>query len=161
MNNSIRLMASLIPFWATGCADNPSSEPVEQIEMRISGWSSLDVVIDADGKGSFEASEPFPEGKNGSFQISRGEFLQVLEKLEPYRDQSEEFSDESITAYIDRRCPEGIPAVTDAGAFYVRWKTEKSDRHFLVDFGCDYERYADRNSELRAVVDGLPIEAVG
>ena len=134
MNYSFRLMVSFIPFWIAACADSPSSEPVEQIEMRISGWSSLDVVIDADGHGSFEVSEPFPKGKNGSFQISRAEFLQVLEKLEPYRVQSEEFSDEGIAAYIDRRCPEGIPSVTDAGAFYVRWKTEKTDQHFLIQF---------------------------
>jgi hypothetical protein len=62
--------------------------------------------------------------------------------------------------FIEQVCPKGVPEVTDAGAFYVRWQSADDDVHYLADFGCDHERSADRNSELLEIVEGLPIPSV-
>ena len=67
------------------------------------------------------------------------------------------FSDESAREFIERTCPEGVPSITDAGAFYARWLSANSDTQYLADFGCDYERYADRNRDILNLVKSLPL----
>ncbi len=124
--------------------------------MRLSGWSSLDVVVDAEGNGTYEDSEPHPDGTKGRFKLTRAELLKLLAKLQPYRKQAVPFSEESAMRFIEQVCPKGMPEVTDAGAFYARWLTADHDVHYLADFGCDHKRQADRNDELRKIVEGLP-----
>ena len=125
--------------------------------MRLSGWSSLDVVVDAEGHGTYKDSEPHPNGTKGRFKLTQAELLELRAKLQPYRNQAVPFSEESAMSFIEHVCPTGMPEVTDAGAFYARWLTADDDVHYLADFGCDYKRLADRNSELRKIVEGLPI----
>lgn len=151
------LFASFLLLIATSCAPDGNGETVERLEMRLSGWSSLDIVIDAQGNGAYEDSEPYPDGKTGRFKLTQSELLELLAKLEPYRAQAVPFSEESAMGFIKRTCPKGVPKVTDAGAFYSRWLTANHDIHYLADFGCDPERLADRNRELLQVVEGLPI----
>ena len=124
--------------------------------MRLSGWSSLDVVVDAEGNGTYEDSEPHPDGTKGRFKLTRAELLKLLAKLQPYRKQAVPFSEESAMRFIEQVCPKGMPEVTDAGPFYARWLTADHDVHYLADFGCDHKRQADRNDELRKIVEGLP-----
>jgi hypothetical protein len=151
------LFASFVLLIATSCALDSSGETVERLEMRLSGWSSLDIVIDAEGNGTFEDSEPYPDGKTGRFKLTESELLELLAKLEPYRTQAVPISEESAMGFFERTCPKGVPKVTDAGAFYARWLTANHDIHYLADFGCDHERLADRNRELLQIVEGLPI----
>lgn len=125
--------------------------------MRHSGWSSLDVVIDAEGNGSYKDSEPYPDGTTGRFKLSRAAMIKLHEQLRPYRNQAVPFSEESAMGFIERTCPKGVPYVTDAGAFYARWITATDDIHYVADFGCDHKRWADRNRELLQVVEDLPI----
>lgn len=151
------LFASSALLIATSCAPESSVEKIERLEMRLSGWSSLDVVIDAEGNGTYEDSEPHPDGTTGRFRLTRSELLELLAKLQSHQKQAVTFSDESAMRFIEQTCPIGVPEVTDAGAFYVRWLTANHDIHYLADFGCDHERLADRNRELLKVVEGLPI----
>ncbi|BDI61944.1 hypothetical protein [Qipengyuania nanhaisediminis] len=154
------LFASLVLLIATSCAPDSGGEEIERLEMRLSGWSSLDVVIDAGGNGTYKDSEPYPDGTRGGFKLARAELLELLAKLQPYHEQAVSFSEESAMRFIMRACPKGVPNVTDAGAFYVRWQSADDDVHYLADFGCDHERLADRNGELRDIVEGLPIPSV-
>lgn len=154
------LFASFVLLIATSCASDSRGKEIERLEMRLSGWSSLDVVIDAGGDGTYKDSEPHPDGTKGDFKLTRAELLELLAKLLPYRKRAVPFSEESTMRFIERVCPKGVPEVTDAGAFYVRWQSADDDVHYLADFGCDHERLADRNRELREIVEGLPIPSV-
>ena len=151
------LFASFILLFATSCAPDSSNEKIERLEIRLSGWSSLDVAINEDGNGTYEDSETYPARTKGRFKLTRAELLELLARLQPYREQAVPFSEESALRFIEQACPEGVPKVTDAGAFYARWLTVDNDVHYLADFGCDHKRLADRNGELRKIVEGLPI----
>lgn len=140
-----------------GCTAPDKEEKVERIEMRLSGWSSVDVEIDDQGNGKYKLSEPFPNGRGGKFKIDQSKFQAIVARLEPYRQRSVPFSEASAWEFMNRTCPTGTPHVTDAGAFYLLWKTENSQQHFLADFECDYERYAKRNRELLGVLEALPV----
>lgn len=154
------LFASFVLLIASSCAPDNRSAEIERLELRLSGWSSLDVVIDADGHGTYKDSEPHPDGKKGSFKLTQAELLELLGKLQPYRKQAVPFSEESAMRFIEQVCPKGVPQVTDAGAFYVRWQSADEDVYYLAEFGCDHERLAQRNVELREIVEGLPIPSV-
>ena len=157
MRNLLALFVLLI---ASSCTPDSHGEEIERLEMRLSGWSSVDVVIDGGGNGTYKDSEPNPDGTKGGFKLSQAELLELLAKLESYRKQAVPFSEESSMKFIEQVCPKGVPQVTDAGAFYVRWQSANDDVHYLADFGCDHERLADRNGELRKIVEGLPIPLV-
>lgn len=154
------LIASLVLLIATSGAPDSGGEEIERLEMRLSGSSSLDIVIHAGGYGTYKDSEPYPDGTRGGFKLTRAELLELIAKLQPYHKEAVPFSEESAMTFIERACPKGVPEVTDAGAFYVRWWSADDDVHYLADFGCDHERLADRNGELRAIVEGLPIPSV-
>ncbi|WP_230293048.1 hypothetical protein [Croceicoccus sp. Ery5] len=151
------LFASFVLLVASSCMPDTGNEKIERLEMRLSGWSSLDIVIDEEGNGTYRDSEPFPDGATGHFKLDQDELTKVLASLQLYRELSVPFSDESAMEFIERTCPKGVPSVTDAGAFYARWHTATSDTHYLADFGCDYERYADRNRDIIKLVKTLPI----
>ena len=154
------LFASCVLLIATSCAPDTSGEKIEQLEMRLSGWSSLDVVIDAGGNGTYKDSEPNPDGTKGGFKLTHAELRVMLSKLRPYRKQAVPYTQESAMRFIEQGCPKGVPKITDAGAFYVRWQSADEDVHYLADFGCDHERLAVRNGELREILEGLPIPSV-
>lgn len=151
------LFASFVLLIASSCVPDSGNEKIERLEMRLSGWSSLDIVIDEEGNGTYRDSEPFPDGATGSFKLDQDELAEVLASLQLYREQSVPFSDESAMEFIERTCPEDVPSVTDAGAFYARWFTANSDTHYMADFGCDHERHADRNRDILKLVNSLPI----
>lgn len=149
--------ASIVLLFAASCAPDRSGEEIERLEMRLSGWSSLDVVVDAEGNGIYKDSGSHSDGKKGRFKLTRAELLELLAKLQPYRKQAVPFSEESAMRFIEQVCPKGVPEVMDAGAFYARWLTADDNVHYLADFGCDHKRLAARNGELRKIVEGLPI----
>ena len=151
------LLASFVLLIATSCAPDSSDETIERLEMRLYGWSSLDVVIDAEGNGTYKDSEPYPDGTTGRFKLTRAELLELHAKLKPYRNQAVPFSEESAMGFIEQTCPKGLPTVTDRGGFYARWLIANYYIHYAADFGCDHERLANRNRELLKIVEGLPI----
>jgi hypothetical protein len=64
---------------------------------------------------------------------------------------------ESVNRVLEERCPKGVPNVTDAGGFWVRWTGPGYQRHYTADFGCDHERNRARNEELRDIMRSLPV----
>ncbi len=149
-------VASLVFLLTLSCEAAEPLPKVDRIEMRQSGWSAVDVEIDSRGVGHFQLSG-FHKKHAGSFSLTPQQHAALLKRLEPFQREAEPLTDESSKRVLEARCPEGIPRVTDAGAFWVHWVGSNFDRHYLADFGCDYERNRARNDELRGILRSLPI----
>ena len=149
----------LIPaLLLAGCGPSVADGPVQRIEIRQSGWESLDITIARSGSGSFERSGPTPEPTVGDFRIKPKSFKEIEARLAEFRKKAVPRTNESIEEMVNRRCPEGVPYVTDRGAIYVRWVGDGFDQHYLAKLGCDYERYSKRNAKLIAVVRSLSVQ---
>ncbi|MFT4056992.1 MAG: hypothetical protein QM681_20980 [Novosphingobium sp.] len=74
---------------ACGRADRPE---IDEIEIRRSGWVSEDVTISSGGLGNYHISEPSPNGKSGTFKMTRADFASFLSSLEPYRAEAEPYT---------------------------------------------------------------------
>ncbi len=140
-----------------GCGPTGPASPVQRIEIRQSGWESLDVAISRTGQASFEKSEPGPQPRAGAFRISSQDFDKLEARLAEFRRQAVPRTDASIQEMLRRQCPDGVPYTTDRGAVYLRWVGPDFDQHYLADLGCDSERNADRNAKLLAIVSGFPL----
>lgn len=152
----MRVLLALLLLSLAGCGDS-RAPVIENIEIRVSGWSAVDISLNRNGKGKYHLSEPRPEGKGGSFSISPQQFDQIQRRLESFRQTAVPFSDQSARKFALYECPEGIPFATDAGGVYIHWAGPKSDQHYLADLGWDPETNAARNKELLAIVESLPV----
>ena len=151
-------IAILLIAFTTSCAERQAPKRVDRIEMRQSGWSSVDVQINRRGEGQYQMSL-YPREKKGSFSVSSGQFAALVERLRPFQKEAVPLNRESMRKILDFRCPEGVPDVTDHGGFWIRWVGLNYDRHYSVDFGCDYERNRVRNNQLRSLLKDFPIPA--
>ena len=149
-------LASALLLALAGCGD-PAPANLERIEIRVSGWSAIDIAVKRDGSGRFHLSQPYPDGKGGTFAAAPQRFPRLRERLEPYWRQAVPTTTETAQEFIERSCPRNLPFATDSGAVYIRWAGPGVDRHFLADLGCDYERHAARNKDLLAIVQSLPV----
>jgi hypothetical protein len=151
----IELSAFLL-LLVTACTDAPPSV-VDRVEIRLSGWESVDISVNRHGSGNYRLSEPPPDGKGGTFSLPPQQFDQLLKRLEPYRKKAVPFTDASAMKFQLRQCPKGVPFMTDQGAFYVRWISSRSDQHYLADLGCDPSGFRARNDKLLAILQSLPV----
>ena len=141
---------------AVGTSGCERASRVERVEMRLSGWSAVDIAVDSRGKGEYRMGD-YPRRRSGSFSITPEQFTQLVQCIEPFRRQAVPFTDASARAFIDQTCPKGVPFTTDAGAVWLHWVGPRSDQHYLADLGCDAERNAVRNKELLSIVKSLPV----
>jgi hypothetical protein len=147
-------LAPLALIFLAACHD---TSKIDEISIRKSGWSALNVTVSDKGRGQYEITE-FPRNKTGSFSFTPQQFTALRAKLEPFRRKAVPYSERSVRQFIvGTPCPKGVPYVTDRGAVYIRWKGRGLDEHFLADFECDYMRNADRNAELLDIVKGFPL----
>jgi hypothetical protein len=151
------MVAISLSILTVGCSSPEPASKIDRVELRVSGWSSVDVEVNRRGEGRYHLSEPLPNGRGGSFSIQPQQFTALVERLQPFRRQAVPLTDESAQEFINRECPEGVPFVTDAGAVWVHWTGPNFDEHFLADLGCDAERNAARNRELLNAVKSLPV----
>lgn len=149
-------VACLILLLTLSCKAAEPLPKVDRIEMRLSGWSAVDVEIDSRGVGRYELSD-FPKKQAGSFTLTPQQHAALLKRLEPFQREASPLTDKSIKRALEARCPEGVPSVTDAGGFWVHWVGPDYDRHYSADLGCDYQRNSSRNDDLRAILRSLPI----
>lgn len=149
-------LASLVVLLTIGCKAGEPPPQIDRVEIRESGWSAVDIEIDSRGMGRYVFSDP-PKQQTGSFSLTPQQRAALLKRLEPYQRQAEPLSEESLKRIIEARCPAGVPDVTDAGGFWVRWVGRNYDHHYSADFGCDHERNRARNDELRDILRSLPI----
>jgi hypothetical protein len=142
---------------SSGCIEPKAAPQVDRVELRISGWSAVDILVNRRGQGRYHLSDPLPTGMDGSFSVRPEQFAGLLERLKPFQKHALPLTDKSAQDFVDGRCPEGMPFVTDAGAIWVRWTGPNLDEHVLADLGCDAERNAFRNKELLETVKSLPV----
>ena len=148
------LLVPLVFVLATSCHE---AAHIDQIYIRKSGWSAVDITLKSAGTGHFEISG-YARKKTGSFSFTPQPFRALRDRLEPFRTQSVPFSDASVREFIiGGVCPKGVPYVTDQGAVYIRWTGPSVDEHYLADLGCDHVRNAARNKELLAIVKSFPV----
>jgi hypothetical protein len=151
-------LAVLPAFFALGCSGSERAPTIERVEMRLSGWTALDVSVNKMGQGQYHSNRPRPGGNSGSFSIQPQQFASILQRLEPFRRQAVPVTERSKAEFVEGKpCPEGTPFVTDAGGFYVRWVGPSYNQHYLADLGCDWERNVERNKALLAIVESLPV----
>lgn len=149
--------ASLLLALLFGCTASERTKPVERIELRLSGWSGLDVEVNRQGEGRYRLSEPFPDGRTGAFQITAQQFTGLVDRLAEYRRRAVPMTDQSAREFMKRRCPDRTHFVTDRGAVWVRWSGPNTDKHYMADLGCDPERNAARNENLISILRSLPV----
>lgn len=149
--------APLLLAFIIGCTGPERAPPVERLELRLSGWSAMDVEVNRQGEGRYRLSEPVPDGRTGAFRISARQFAVLVERLAVYRRQAVPMSDGSARAFNEQRCPEGAHFVTDQGAVWIRWRGPDADEHYMADLGCDPERNAARNQDLIGIIRTLPV----
>jgi hypothetical protein len=147
----------LLLMFLIACTDSGRAQPVEHIELRLSGQSGLDVEVNSQGEGRYRFSERVSNGRSGKFRITAEQFTGLVERLAVYRHQAVPVSDSSANEFIERRCPDEARFVTDQGAIWVRWRGPNTDEHYVADLGCDPERNADRNEDLISIISTLPV----
>ena len=146
-----------LAFLTVGCSDPEPAPTIDRIELRVSGWSAVDVEVNSRGEGKYHLSHPLPNGRGGSFSVQPQQFTALIERLQPFQRQAVPVTDKSTREFIDRTCPKGVPFVTDAGAVWVHWIGPGFDQHYLADLGCDARRNTARNKALLDVVKSLPV----
>ena len=157
--HSMTMRTALFPLllaFAVGSSGCERAPKVDRVEMRLSGWSGVDIAVDSQGKGEYRLSD-YPHQKGGSFSITPEQFNRLVQRIEPFRRQAVPFTDKSAREFIDQKCPKGVPFTTDAGAVWLHWVGPSSDQHYLADLGCDADRNAVRNKELLSIVKSLPV----
>lgn len=150
------LGATLLLALLIGCQPSRRMLPVDRVELRLSGWTALDVEVSRSGDGRYHLSEPYPQGRSGAFRVGQRDFDLLLERLAAYRREAVPTTRKSAREFIESGCPSGN-FVTDQGAVYVRWIGPKTDEHYLADLGCDQGKHAARNEDLSKIIDSLPV----
>ncbi|MDZ4307470.1 MAG: hypothetical protein U0988_06380, partial [Allopontixanthobacter sp.] len=88
--NKVSMIGRCIAFMLMlgGCQPAAEHRPVEQIELRQSGWESLDVSVTSTGIGSFERTGIAPGSKTGSFRMTSSDFKSLGTRLSEFRDEA-------------------------------------------------------------------------
>jgi hypothetical protein len=152
--------ASLLLTILVGSAAPAGAQPVERIELRRSGWTSLDVEVNRHGESRYEDFDPdLHRRRRGAFRLSAQQFDDLVARLAAYRRESVPMNDDSLRALMRQTCPAGVDFVTDSGGILVHWIGPGTNEHYFADLGCDRERNAPRNEDLRSILRSLPVPA--
>jgi hypothetical protein len=123
--------------------------PIDAIELT---GPTQHAKVNRDGSGYFYV-QGHPREK---FAVTREAFRQLEGRLFRYRKQAEANDPDAAEIVVTSGCVRGLPYVTGAGLVTVRWTSPGVDDFYLADLGCDRERNADRNADLRAILATLP-----
>ena len=145
----MRFALLIFYFAVCGCSVDARDAPVERVEVRASG---LDVIINRDGKGRFDAIGP----RVGRFDLGVSGFEELRRSLAEFEKEAAP-TDKASRKFLETSCSKQLPQVTDAGMMSVRWVGASLDKIYIADFGCDYRRFAERNLKLRNVLKSLPV----
>lgn len=151
--------ASLLLTILVASAAPTGAQPVERIELRRSGWTSLDIEVNRQGESRYDDFDPDLGRRRGSFSLNAQQFDNLLARLAVYRRESVPMSDESMRALRQQTCPVGAAFVTDMGGIWVHWIGPGTDEHYFAELGCDPDRNARRNADLHSILQGLPVPA--
>jgi hypothetical protein len=144
----------LAPSLIFGVAACGAAKPpiLDQIEINAPG---LQITVGKDGKGRFNQTM---RGKRGRFTLSHEKFSKLVQRMEPFRLSGETMTEPELQTYFETYYCRG-DYVTDNGGISFHWQGPAIDRFYTVDYGCDREKHAARNKELRAILASLPVPA--
>jgi hypothetical protein len=148
----------IVAFLLASCS--PAAPTVDTIEIHRSGGVSYNIIVHANGTAEFDGSRLLPEKGKRAFTLNPGQFDQLVSALKPYMRYARPVTNESLhdIVYGDwPRCPPKTPYTYDVGALYLRWQGPKTNVHYLLDFGCDYDANRPRDERLMEAVHQLPI----
>lgn len=146
------LIVPVIALWLGAC-----SEPNPPALREIAVWApGLEIIIDGQGGGRFSNR---PDGKHGRFSLTSTQFQDFVRRLEVYRRSPKTIAGKDMREYVLRGASCKGPYVTDNGGISFRWSGAQGDQFYSVDYGCDRDRYAARNTELQAILKSLPVPA--
>ncbi|MBB5716436.1 hypothetical protein [Sphingomonas aerophila] len=114
----------------------------------------MDITIDGQGNGRF--LNRF-DGKDGRFSLNSKQLEHLVRRMEVFRRSPQTMAGGDVRAFALRGVPCDGPYVTDNGGISFRWLGTSVDQLYSADFGCDRDRYAARNKELRAILKSLPV----
>ena len=81
--------ASLLLTILVGSAAPTGAQPVERIELRQSGWTSLDIHVNRQGESSYDDFQPDLHGhRRGTFRLSAQQYDDLVARLAVYRRES-------------------------------------------------------------------------
>lgn len=141
---------TLLPLLAVACGQSLPPN-IDRVEI----WApNLHVTINARGKGYFVKA---PYKRIGQFDIEPNQFAALVQRIEPFRRSSHTINAHEMKNFALFGPPCDGPYVTDNGGITLRWAGPSIDQFFAVDYGCDRNRYADRNRELRSILASLPV----
>ncbi|WP_294132252.1 hypothetical protein [Sphingobium sp.] len=142
--------APFLALWMAACG---AADPIafDQLEIRAAG---LEIIINEDGTGQFNQSF---QNKRGRFKLSHQQFANLVKRMEPFRLSGETMTGSEASDFLEagNRCDGDY--VTDNGGISFHWVGPSVDQFYTVDYGCDREKHASRNKELRAILASLPV----
>lgn len=134
--------------------ENVTREEIDEIQIRQSGWSARNIYVHYPGVGHFDGSL---SDEIETFRLTEEEYDALVSRLETFRARSVPLTHDTAADMIHGTCPEDASYVTDAGGIWIRWIGLEYDNHYVAELGCDRERHAERNAELRAIIASLPV----
>ncbi|MBB5716560.1 hypothetical protein FHS94_003430 [Sphingomonas aerophila] len=139
-----------IALWLAAC-----SEPRPPALRQVAIWApGLDITIDVEGNGRYLNRS---NGEHRCFLLASKQLDDLIRRMEVFRRSPQTMAGEDVRAFSLRGVPCDGPYVTDNGGMSIRWLGTSVDQFYSADFGCDRDRYAARNKELRAILKSLPV----
>jgi hypothetical protein len=137
-------------LWMIACGQTGRPE-LRELSIRAPG---LEIVIDGRGNGTFLKRS---SGEKGRFSLTSSQYDALVERMEVFRNSSEAIDGADIEKLVERdgRCDGDY--VTDNGGILFHWLGASIDQYYSVDYGCDRDKYAVRNAELKAILRSLPV----
>ena len=135
-------------LWTVGCSQ-PHPPMLRELQIYAPG---LEITINGQGNGRFVNKF---SGQSGQFSLKPTQFEALVRRMEVFRRSPDTVEGKKIDAIFLGRCKGEY--VTDNGGITFRWLGPSIDQYYSVNYGCDRERYAARNTELRAILKSLPV----
>jgi hypothetical protein len=145
----IVLMIALL----TAACGEPSPPTFRKLEIFAPG---LEITIDGQGAGSFLRRSQRANDRSGRFSLTSAQYDALVRRLEVYRN-SEDAKEKVDFDRVFMQAPHCDISRSDQGGITFHWDGPEINQFYTVDYGCDAERNVRRNSDLRAILESLPV----
>jgi len=142
----------MVTLLAAACGE-PSSPSFRKLQIFASG---LEITIDRQGNGRFIKRSFRTNASIGRFSLKSNQYEALVQRMEVYRNSNGAMSKEEFER-VFMRAPRCNDYRTDQGGIGFHWAGPGIDQFYTVDYGCDTEQNARRNSDLRAILNSLPV----
>lgn len=145
-------IVSMVTLLAAACGA-PSPPTFRAVEIFAPG---LEITIDRQGNGRFLKRSFRTNASSGRFSLKSNQYEALVRRMEVCRKSNDAMKKEEFYR-VFMRAPRCKVYVTDQGGITFHWTGPGIDQFYKVDYGCDFEQNARRNSDLRAILSSLPV----